>query len=246
MATDPQTGQPRSDELDALRLALLVEQFGSPEPTTAPTSSAAGSETAAETTRSLVGEDLVRQLDHLVDDATALTYVLIDQVARDGAVSERRDRLAWHLRRLLPELGNRRGGSAELGRPIHRFEPATWKRWDGALSILACRGLLRLDVVDGKGDGRRLRYTLTIKGREELLRRLEGERNLQTLRERCRLLSEILIEPLAASGSLDGSRLGGHLREVGTRLERFRHDERIGPGDDLLGRFFQKTFGELP
>ena len=232
MATQSQPGPARPDELDALRLALLVEQFGSPR---------------SEESLTLVGEDLVRQLDHLVDDATALTFVLIDQIAHNGALNERRSRLAWHLRRLLPELGNRRGGSAELGRPIHRFEPPTWKRWDRALSLLACRGLLRLEVdAEGPGAAKRLRYTLTSKGREELLRRLEGERNLQTLRERCRLLSEILIEPLAADSPVDGPRLVDHLAQVGARLDKFRHDERIGPGDDLLGRFFQKTFGELP
>lgn len=229
METNPSNGRPRTVELDAFRLAILVHTLGEPG--------------EGDVVARLEGERLAQQLDHLVRDPVALAFVVTDRVRAEGKGPEGHDVPRRRVRQLVGDLVRRRGASVDLARPTHRFEPPTWHRWDNLLSVLTCRGMLHLEV-GSQGEHREVSYGLTALGARELARQVAQNPSLEAVRERCRLLGDALVQPLRQAGELEGESLSRALDDLRERLERFRRDEQIGLEHDLLAHFFQKTFGE--
>ncbi len=206
-------------------------------------------------------ESQLQHLDHLVRHPIDLAYVLMDQVRSRGAELETGlGDLAHRVRRLLgaPRRGRHR---PNLLRP---FDPGSWHRWDHALALLGCRGLLRVEplAAGGPGEGAgELRYRVTSGGarwlRDSVYPQPDDMAKPQasasggrpplstpgaTSRERCQLLRDVLPARLlrpALHGALDR-----YLRDTAQRLDAYRGDEQIRPGDDLLGRLFHSTFAE--
>ena len=235
-------GRHRPVEQDSLRLLTIVHQLGG------------ATEPSTECHRFIDTESRPQQLDHLVRHPIDLTYVLIDQIRSRGADLESPlEDLARRVRRLLgaPRRGRHR---PRLLRP---FDAGSWRRWDDALALLGCRGLLRVEPApvatstvesaSGRGgDGRgELRYRLTSEGarwlRDSVYPRQQG-RAERAPRERCELLRAVL--PSHLLGSEPRPALGSYLRDVERRLDAYRSDEQVRPEDDLLARLFQSTFSE--
>ncbi len=131
----PMIGRYRPVEQDALRVLTVVHQLGE-----RPAAATPGSER-----RWLIDtESQLQHLDHLVRHPIDLTYVVFDQVRSRGSELEAHlGDLARRVRRILG--ASRRGRHRpSLLRP---FDPGSWQRWDDALALLSCRGLLRVEPL---------------------------------------------------------------------------------------------------
>ncbi len=227
----PIIGRYRPLEQDALRLLTIVHQLGEQPPEPPP----------AESRWFVDTESQLQHLDHLVRHPIDLAYVAIDQVRSRGAELEiHRADLARRLRRLLgaPQRGRHR---PHLLRP---FDPGAWQRWDDALAILGCRGLLRVEPRPAGDSGAAdLRYRLTAEGNRWLGQAVYPEQELLApLRERCELLRAMLPESLLKPRP--PASLAAYLLDTAERLESYRRDEQVRPEGDLLGRLFHSTFRE--
>ncbi len=252
-------GRHRPVEQDALRVLTVVHQLGEqPSADGAP----AGRRWLIDT------ESHLQHLDHLARHPIDLAYVLLDQIrSRDSELEPGLRALAGRVRRLLdaPRRGHHR---PNLLRP---FDPGSWQRWDDALALLGCRGLLRVELLPtateaaavgatptamapaGDRNGPRragplndgeLRYLVTARGARWLVESVYGRQpSLAPYRERCDLLRNLLPDRLLRPHSR--AALSTYLREFSRRLDTFSSDDQIQPEDDLLSRLFQATFSEV-
>ena len=225
----PITGRHRPVEQDAVRVLTVVHQLGE-QP----------AETPAGKRRWYVDtESQLQHLDHLVRHPIDLAYVLMDQVRSRGVELEAR--LADLARRVRQLLGARR---RKRHRPhlLRPFDPGSWHRWDDALALLGCRGLLRVEARADAPAAGALRYRVTDRGARWLGDVLYPQGGQADCLERCALLRDAL--PVSLLRPQSNGALGRYLGETAQRLDAYRGDEQIRPGDDLLGRLFFSTFAE--
>ena len=159
-------GRHRPVEQDAVRVLTLVDLLGQgpdepPDPGEARTID-----------RFIDTESQLQHLDHLVRHPIDLAYVLMDQVRSglDPSVETETDidarfgELALRTRRLLDTAPSRKQPPGRHRPSLLRpFETGSWRRWDDALAVLSCRGLLRVETLSGNHAGE-LRYRLTSAG----------------------------------------------------------------------------------
>ncbi len=229
MERTPKIERERLGELDAVRLLTVVHQLGE-----------LPAEPPSERRWLIDTESRLRHLDHLVRHPIDLAYVLMDQVRGRGVELESRlAELARQARRLL-QAPRRRRRRPHLLRP---FDAGSWRRFDDALAVAGCRGLLRVEPLptgrdEGAGD---LRYRLTAAGARWLRESIYPRRN-HGYRDRCQLLRDVL--PAEALHPGPSTALADYLHGVRRRLDELSRDERIRPEDDLLGHLFHGTFAE--
>ncbi len=228
MDRTPITGHRRPVEEDAVRVLTVVHQLGEQ-----PADPAAGAHQWFVDT-----ESQLQYFDHLVRHPIDLAYVLIDQVRSRGSELEARlADLARQVRQLLGATRRRRHRPSLL-RP---FDPGSWHRWDDALALLGCRGLLRVEPLPDARQPGELRYRLTDRGARWLGEAVYPQ-DPGGWRERCGLLRVVL--PAALLRPPSPGTLGSYLRDTARRLDAYRGDEQIRPEDDLLGSLFLSTFAE--
>ncbi len=196
-------------QLGAVRLLCLVCHFGEDD-------------AAAQGGPTLWGERRLQELDHLLRHPDQLALLLMDRVLASGKAVP--SSLAEGLRGLLRANGG--------GRAPRRLEVPPWRTADDTLAFLTCRNLLRLASRPRGGQTER-GFVATEDGVDTLSSLSAKEGMARLLRERCRLLGQVI--PPGASLDLDSSR---------ERLAGFLQDENLATEDDPAPRLFHLLFDQ--
>lgn len=226
----PLIGRRAPVELEALRLMVLVHQLG--EPTSSP-----GFRSV------LRGEPHLQTVHHMVRHPGTLA-LLMTASFRAQPDPAQQQRAAEDVRRVFAANFPPGEDSSRFTR-LQPMEPFTWVSFDDALAFLGCRDLLAVRTSSAPVSSS---YWLTDNGASHLrAQSIRDDPALQRFRTSCRGLRELGMPPDPSSRrESSGARpwLPADLEHLADSLRVFCHDEQIEVDNDLLGRFFQSTFGE--